>query len=118
MSGKIIQYDGPPMAIYYDAEYREKDVDIEVAVPIRGNVQGNNRIKVRSLEGMEQAACLIHRGPYEGLKRSYMALMGWVEANQLEISGPDREVYLKGPDQNSTGNPEEYITEIQIPVRR
>ena len=30
---------------------------------------------------------------------------------------PTREVYLKGPGMLLKGNPEKYLTEIQIPVR-
>ena len=33
-----IQFAGPPMAINHDAEYREKDADIEAAIPVQGEL--------------------------------------------------------------------------------
>ena len=54
------QWAGPPFAIYHDMEYRERDVDVEVAVPITGSLAATDRIKVYELPAVEQMACLIH----------------------------------------------------------
>lgn len=110
------QWIGPPIAIYYDCEYKEKDVDIELAVPISGELKETERIKMRELPGIEQAACLMHKGPYEALHDTYFAAMSWFDTNGYEISGPDREVYLQGPDQSKS--PSEYLTELQFPVKK
>jgi effector-binding domain-containing protein len=45
----------------HDNEYKESDVDVEVAVPIGKNVSGLERVKVYELPGMEQAACTMNR---------------------------------------------------------
>lgn len=105
---------GPPLAIYYDCEYKEKDVDMEVAVPIQGDLPATERIKVGELPGIEQTACIIYQGPYEKIHEAYFFMMKWLEENGYEITGPDREVYLVGPGQaaDSTG----YVTELQFPV--
>ena len=113
-----IKVSGPAMAIYYDHEYREKDVDVEVAVPIAGNPAGSQKISIRGLPGIEQAACLIHKGPYENFHLAYKFLMTWVETNQYQIAGPNREIYIKGPGRFIKGNPAEYLTEIQLPVNK
>ena len=105
---------GPPIVIYHDMEYRERDVDAEVAVPIAGSLAATDRIKVRELPAVEQMACLIHQGPYEKLNESYQALMSWIEANGYQMTGPDREVYLKSYDQ--TNDPASFVTELQQPV--
>ncbi len=77
-------------------------------------MEGNGRIKVRYLEGVEQMACIVHKGPYQTLGLAYTALSKWIQENGYTISGPQRELYLKGEwDSESTGD---YITEIQIPV--
>jgi effector-binding domain-containing protein len=111
-----IHFTGPAMALYYDHEFREKDVDVEVAVPVAGAIPPHKEIAVRHLAEIRQAAVLIHRGPYENFSQSYKTLMVWIESNGYQINAPNREVYIKGPAGDSKGNPAEYITEIQIPV--
>jgi effector-binding domain-containing protein len=110
-----VAFGGPPLAIYYDHEYTEKNVDVEVAVPINGMVPAAKRIVSRELPAIEQAACIIHKGHYENFHQAYKALMTWIETNGYQIAGPNREVYLHGPGQ---GSPSSYITEIQLPVRK
>jgi effector-binding domain-containing protein len=109
---------GPAMAIYYDPEYREKDVDVEAAIPIAGSLPGQKRVIVYELPVIESAACVIHKGPYENFNQAYKALLAWVESNGYQISGPNREIYLKGPGRFLKGNPEDYVTEIQLPVKK
>jgi effector-binding domain-containing protein len=110
------QWVGPPIAVYYDMEYKDKDVDIEVAVPIANSIPATDRIKVGDLPAVEQMACLIHQGPYETIGESYKALMAWAEANGYQIAGPDREVYLKS--HGDASDPSEFITELQLPVTK
>jgi len=110
------QIAGPAIAIYHDMEYKEKDVDIEVATPIASQVPGTDRIKVAELPAIEQAACLIHHGAYDTIGESYKALMAWAEANGYQVAGPDREIYLKS--YNETQNPAEFITELQLPIAK
>ncbi|MDD5510159.1 MAG: MerR family transcriptional regulator [Dehalococcoidales bacterium] len=107
---------GPPLAIYHDMEYREKDVDIEVAIPISTTIPLPDPIKVRDLPAEAKVASMIHRGPYEKLHEAYQAMMAWCEANGYELAGPDREVYLTGP--NDTQDPVDYLTELQQPVKK
>ena len=105
---------GPPLAVYYDCEYKEKDVDMEVAVPIKGDLPATERIKVGELPGIEQAACIVYQGPYEKIHEAYFFMMKWIEDNGYEMTGPDREAYLVGPGQAQ--DPSGYVTELQFPV--
>jgi effector-binding domain-containing protein len=107
---------GPPLAIYHDMEYREKDVDIEVAIPISTTPSLTDPIKVRDLPAETTIASTIHRGPYEKLHEAYQALMAWCETNRYELAGPDREVYLTGP--NDVQDSAAYVTELQQPVKK
>jgi effector-binding domain-containing protein len=107
---------GPFLAIYHDMEYREKDVDIEVAIPIGEDLALDEPIKVRVLPGEETVASTIHRGPYETIGQAYQALVTWCESNGYELAGPDREVYLTAPPEAS--DPSEYVTELQQPVTK
>jgi effector-binding domain-containing protein len=115
---KRVKFAGPPMAIYHDGEYKEKDADVEAAVPVAGNLPGTEKVKIRQLPEVTEMACIIHHGPYENFSETYKKLMAWVESNSCQIVGPNREIYVKGPGQFIKGNPANYITEIQLPVRR
>lgn len=105
---------GPPMAIYFDEEYKEKDVDVEAAIPVlRGVGQSSGRVTFKQLPAAAVAS-IIRRGPYDDFTPAYQALMQWIQDNGYHISGPNREIYLQGPD--ASISPEDYVTEIQFPV--
>src|SRR5829696_2110540 len=56
--------DKPPLSIYYDDEYREKDMDVEVAVPLRYSVPEHESMRVRQLPLLFKVACVVHVGEY------------------------------------------------------
>jgi len=104
---------GPPVGIYYDKEFREEGLDVELAVPAAGKLAAGDRVKVRELPAVEQMACIVHEGGYDTVGSTYSQLMQWVESHNYRIVGPTREVYLTGPE---SGDPSGYVTEIQFPV--
>ena len=107
---------GPSFAMYYDEGYKEIDVDVEVAVPVHdGKAKLTGRVKARKLEG-EQVASLTRVGPYDDFTPAYQALMDWIKANGYRINGPNREIYLIGPEANIP--PEQYVTELQFPITK
>jgi effector-binding domain-containing protein len=106
---------GPPLAICHDSEYREKDVDMEAAVPVAGKVPGNSRVKLQEPPTVAQMACVVHHGDYSTVGQAYNAVMAWVDKNGYRITDCNREVYIKGPGQ---GDPASYVTEIQFPVEK
>jgi effector-binding domain-containing protein len=105
---------GGPFNLYYDAEYREDDADIESCIPIRKERKMEG-IEVRELEG-GRAITLIHKGPYETIGGSYARLFDYLKEKGLEPILPLREVYLKGPGMLLKGNPKNYLTEIQVRI--
>jgi len=107
---------GPPLAVYYDEEYRERDVDVEAAVPVAGPVPPGDRIAVRELPAVEEMACTVHLGSYDTLGEAYNRLMTWIEANGYRICGPNREVYVQGAEPGS--DPSAGVTELQFPVAK
>ncbi|MCR8845941.1 MerR family transcriptional regulator [Paenibacillus sp. SC116] len=60
-------------------------------------------------------ACSYHQGPYDQTKETYDLLLQAIEAQNYEVMGDSIEQGLI--DLSMTNNPNDYISEIQIPVR-
>ncbi len=58
-----------------------------------------------------RVACLVHRGPIEGVLPSWQALARWLDDNGHRTSGPACELYLDVPD-----DPAQWVTELQEPI--
>lgn len=106
---------GKPLNLYYDGEYRENDVDFEACMPVKKTVDAEG-ISIREIPG-GQCVTLLHKGPYEQLGRSYEKIMQYIKGKGYEIILPTREIYLKGPGMIFKGNPEKYLTEIQMLIK-
>lgn len=110
--GRLVN--GKPMNLYYDAEYKEDDADIETCLPVR-KMKESGAVSVHVLP-RGRCVYLVHKGPYEQLGRSYAKIMGYIEKKGYQSLLPSREVYLKGPGMIFRGNPRNYLTEIQIMI--
>jgi DNA-binding transcriptional MerR regulator/effector-binding domain-containing protein len=106
------QINGKAMNLYYDGEFKEEDADFEPCFSVRKGKDGNG-ISVRELKG-GKCVSLIHKGPYEKLGESYQKIFGYINSNGYQTLIPSREVYIKGPGMIFRGNPNNYLTEIQI----
>lgn len=104
----------PPVVVYYDPEFKEQHADVEVIAPIAADIPDGAGVVMREVPGVETMASCVMKGPYEGFGEVYTAVMKWIEDKNYRLDGATREVYLRGP--GDTDNPEEYLTEIQIPV--
>jgi effector-binding domain-containing protein len=104
---------GPVILICHDEDYKEKDADIEIAVPISGAMeQGNYKIKKLPAE---KVISLVHKGhPSEMAEflRSYKKVYRFAEENNLTLKLPDRLLFLASGIKN-----EDYVSEIQYPVK-
>lgn len=104
----------PKLAIYYDLEYPDQEVDVEVAALLNKVLPGEPPFVVHELPGVETMACAVHHGSYRRLVEAYNALMHWVERSGFRVCGPNRELYLSpqiGKDPSTRP-----ITELQLPV--
>lgn len=106
---------GKPLILHYDTEYKEEDADFEACMPIKKGTSKDG-VDVRKIPG-GKCISLMHLGPYDELGRSYEKLFNYAKENGLEIQWPTREVYIKGPGMIFRGNPQKYLTEIQLPVK-
>ena len=112
---KGVKYTGPAMTIFYDGEYKEKDVDIELAMPLAAPIQEHGDIKVRTLPGHDHMACVLHKGPFDTINNAYQFMLKWIETNHYQVAGPDRVVYLNFSENTP---PQDILQEMQLPISR
>lgn len=101
------------LTIFHDEEYLEEGVDVEVAIIAVAEVQ--KPLKVRELPELEHAAIIYVEGNYHQLPEAYQAFAKWLEEHpEFEMVKAARQICHVGPEH--TDNPEEYLTELQIPL--
>ena len=119
--------DRPPFTIYYDDEYREREIDAEVAVPLQYPIPEGESVRVRETSRQAQMACVVHLGDYAAIYQAYNALLHWIATNQYQMVGPIREVYIRyGADGLNFTLPQtylakdsnQYVTELQLNVEK
>jgi DNA-binding transcriptional MerR regulator/effector-binding domain-containing protein len=105
---------GTPFNLYYDGEYKEDDAEIECCIPLKKEkeIQG---LDVRTIPG-GQCISLLYKGPYEEIHRAYEKVMKYANENSVNWKLPIREIYHKGPGMIFRGNPNKYLTEIQLMI--
>ncbi len=109
------RFAGPALDLWLDSEMKDSDMNVQVAMPVAGDLPESERIKVLTLPAIETMACAIHHGDFSNIKSAHGAVHDWVNANGYNIAGPCREVYLTY-DRN--GDPAHYVTEIQYPIAK
>lgn len=100
---------------YHDGEYRERDIDVEFCEAVTARGAEPPGIRFKSLAPVAEAACVMHRGPYAGLREAYAALFGWIDANGRAAAGNPRESYIDGVWNRE--DPTDWLTEVQLPLR-
>lgn len=117
----------PPLAIYHDPDYRDREVDVEVDVPLSASLPSSTHVIVRELPGVTTMACVVHAGSYATIDQASAALFGRLATQSYRIAGPYREVYLRFgagglplalPDAYLTDDDAAYLTELQVPVEQ
>ena len=108
------------LCVWHDEEFKEEDVDGEAAFVAADSLPGDpppgdGRVRKRVLEPVEEMAATVHHGSFDTIGAAYAALLLWIEENGYRLNGPNREVYLRGGEEQH--NPD-YVTEVQFPVRK
>lgn len=111
--GIAIQGKGLTIFLTQPSAFNPKDGAFEVCLPIPAGVQGDAEVTVKELPACDVAAAQV-TGPYGRIPAHYSEMLAWMAADGLTAIGSPREVYIKGPKTDGSGNPEEYITEIQF----
>lgn len=104
------------MAMYHDIEHKDENVDVEVGIIVDKLGENKGKFIYREVEKVEKMAYAMVYGPYENLAKAYEMLAYYLEShNEQMTESPSRQISHIGAD--DTKNPEEYITEIQIPLK-
>lgn len=107
---------GPPQAVYHDPDFRERDWDIEVCMPIADEMPATQRVNIASLPEVETMACVVHTGSFATIGQAYDALGKWIGENGYHVIGPARELNLRLPAVPGDQNDPNTVNEIQFPV--
>ncbi|MCL2137376.1 MAG: MerR family transcriptional regulator [Coriobacteriia bacterium] len=101
--------------IYHDEGYRDKDVDIEVCVPVAQIGEAVDGFAYRHTEHVPIMASTMVYGPFDNIASAYLDFASWLQAHNQYIMGEtSRQVVYRGPWNEE--DPEKYLSEIQIPL--
>jgi len=103
-------------SIYHDFDYKEKEVDIEACIILKEPlIKIDTNLTVRQTKAVEKAACFMVYGPYKNISIAYNEFGYWLEQHQeYRMLGENRQIcHVTKCD---TNDPNEYVTELQIPI--
>lgn len=101
--------------VYHDGEYKAENVDVEICQAVTRRGRDGDGVVFKEMPAVTVASVL-HRGPYDGLSKAYAYAMEWVEQNGYRVTDYVRESYIDGVWNKD--NPEDWLTEIQVPVEK
>ncbi|GCF95720.1 MerR family transcriptional regulator [Enterococcus florum] len=102
--------------IFHDQKYEEGSIDIEVVYAIEHLISVQQPLQVREFPELPLVGSIQVEGNYHQLPEAYHAFASWLENHpEYEMSTTTRQVSFVGPEE--TEDPEDYFTEIQIPLK-
>jgi effector-binding domain-containing protein len=87
----------------------------EVCIPVEDEPAGDTKVQVKKLPARTVAFSVV-KGPYGQIPAHYTEMLAWLDAQGWEVRGAPREVYIKRPQADGSGDPSGFVTEIQFPV--
>ena len=100
---------------YLDGEYKEKDIKIRYGQAVEKVGKETDRIKFKMMDAIT-AVCIYHKGAYDNLRDSYNIILKFIEDNGYEVIDNPRECYID--DCWNKDNEDNYLTEIQFPIKK
>ena len=100
---------------YLEPGFRDEHILIETCEAVTEKKEDSALVKFRELPEIT-AACIFHKGSYSNFSESYAAILRFIEENGYKICGNIRENYIDGIWNKD--REEDWLSEIQIPVRR
>ena len=110
-----IKADGDPFIVYFSPrhEVNQGDVVYDVSIPVKDDPDETDRIRVVDMIENKVLAGT-HFGSNDTIMDTYAKLVEVAQTNNYDIIGSPKEVLIKGF--HNCDNPDEYITEIQLPI--
>jgi DNA-binding transcriptional MerR regulator len=103
-------------ATYHDEDYKEGPVDVEVSVVVEKLLNDADGFTFKEAVPIDQVVSILVPGEFSNIAPAYNYLGQWIEENGYGICGTARQLPLKGPCNEA--NPNDYLTEIQVPVKK
>ncbi len=101
------------IAEFFDDEYKEENVEIEVSMTVKGTYEDTEHVKFKTLPAVKVASCVV-KGSYDQMGEAYASVVSWIKENGYKMNGPMFNIYHVGPVQ--TQDPNEYVTEACFPI--
>ena len=101
------------IAIFHDSEYKERDVDVEVQMAVKGVYTDTENVQFREVSPQLVAAATC-QGSYDQMGAINQAVVSWAADNGYQLDGPMFNIYHVGPAQ--TPDPNQWVTEVCFPV--
>lgn len=104
-----------PFVVYYSQRYEVNQGDAVFDVGIVLKEEADEKDIIRVVDMVEHKVLSgIHEGPTDNIMESYAELVEIAEANNYDIIGSPKEVFIKSVFNCDDEN--QYITEIQLPI--
>jgi DNA-binding transcriptional MerR regulator len=109
------------LAIYYNTEYIETDIDMELGTPVDRAVVKTTAlpefIALHDLPAIETMASVIHKGDMWDIGQAMVALYGWIGSHGYASAGPYRELHLFWRElEVEVERFTNIVIEVQVPI--
>lgn len=101
--------------VYVDGEVKSEDMRLAFCDAVTAFGKDGEDYEFRLMERIT-AVTVLHKGPYEKLNEAYAFAYKWIKENGYEVTGCPRDGTIDGC-WNRTSR-EDYLMEIQIPVKK
>ena len=108
---------GPRCMARFHVVPTEGGAEVEICNEVLELQENKDGLVFQELEEIKGAASLLVAGPYSpNIQLGFNYIAKWIEDNGYQITGPHRTDYIKG--YGSEENPDNFLTEIIIPVTK
>lgn len=113
-SGATFPAGGISGATFFDAEYRDADVDVAVWIEVAAAFEATEPLVCESLPSREVVTARLE-GDYSAMPQVMHAIGEYIAAEGL-VTGPMFNIYHVSPAQNP--DPAAWITDVCVPIKR
>lgn len=115
--GRNLDLSEETFSIYYDEDYREENVDVELCAKANKAGQDTESFKFYYTKPVPMMACTMVYGDFSNIATAYTVFANWLQKNsQYTMYGENRQIVHRGPWNEE--DPKKYLTEIQIPLKK